>query len=116
MIVIESKTVYSSDGLLIRRVGSESCFKRCTPLPGDTPDSYEEVAEPPKFTRAQYVERVQNLISERYSVADELAIQRQKEEKPEEFAAYFSFCEECKAEAKRQLEAEAEAANNFSDI
>lgn len=47
------------------------------------------------------------LISEKirkvYSVNDELAILRQRDEKPEEFEAYYKFVEECKAEVKKML-------------
>lgn len=47
------------------------------------------------------------LISEKirkvYSVNDELAILRQREEKPEEFEAYYAFVEECKREVKERL-------------
>lgn len=49
-----------------------------------------------------YEERVEHLIREKYSVNQELAIQRQRETKPEEFAEYFSYCEECKAIAKKE--------------
>ena len=42
----------------------------------------------------------ERLIAERYSVKQELAILRQKETKPEEFAEFFAFAEECKAKAK----------------
>lgn len=47
-----------------------------------------------------YEERVEQLIRERYSVSDELAILRQRDTKPSEFEEYFAFCEECKAIAK----------------
>lgn len=47
-----------------------------------------------------YEERVEQLIRERYSVNQELAIQRQRETKPDEFEEYFAYCEECKRWAK----------------
>ncbi len=50
-----------------------------------------------------YEERVQALIWERYSIADELAILRQRDTKPEEFAAYFEYAEQCKLQAKTQI-------------
>ena len=37
-----------------------------------------------------------------YDLNQELAILRQKEEKPEEYQAYYDFCEQCKAEAKAE--------------
>lgn len=43
---------------------------------------------------------VEALIRERYTSSDELAIQRQRDTKPEDFAEYNAFCESCKAKAK----------------
>lgn len=43
---------------------------------------------------------IEGLIRERYSLSEELAIQRQRDTKPEEFEAYFNYCEECKVKAK----------------
>ena len=40
------------------------------------------------------------LIREKYSIDEELAIQRQRDTKPEEFAAYFKSIEDIKAKAK----------------
>lgn len=50
-----------------------------------------------------YALRVGELVRARYSVSDELAILRQKDSKPEEFAAYNAFAEACKAEAHREV-------------
>ncbi len=43
-----------------------------------------------------YEEAVNAQIRKRYSESAEFAILRQKEEKPEEYAAYYAYCEECK--------------------
>ena len=56
-------------------------------------------AEPYKPT---YEERVEQLIRERYSLNQELAIQRQRDTKVEEFNAYYEYCEECKTKAKEE--------------
>lgn len=50
-----------------------------------------------------YAEEVNRRIRERYSINDELARLRQRDEKPEEFAAYNSFVEECKRKAKAEV-------------
>ena len=50
-----------------------------------------------------YANLVSKLIRERYSVDDEMAILRQKETKPEEWETYNTFCEECKAKAKKEI-------------
>ena len=49
---------------------------------------------------ASYASIVAAMIAVRYSVNDELALHRQREEKVEEFAEYNSYCEECKAIVK----------------
>ena len=47
-----------------------------------------------------YEQKVGDLIREKYTIDEELAIQRQKETKPNEFEIYFNYCEECKLKAK----------------
>lgn len=42
-------------------------------------------------------------IRERYTVNQELAILRQRDRKPAEFAEYNAFVERCKAEIKEEL-------------
>ena len=46
---------------------------------------------------------VENKIRTKYGVSAELAILRQRDTKPEEFAEYNAFCELCKVEAKTEL-------------
>lgn len=43
-----------------------------------------------------YGQEVERLIRRRYSLGAELALGRQKDKKPEEFAKYDAYCEECK--------------------
>lgn len=61
-----------------------------------------EVYTPPTPTPYEptYEEKVVNAIRERYSIDDELAILRQRDSKPQEFAEYNEFCEECKRNAR----------------
>ena len=54
-------------------------------------------------TTIDYPQLVENKIRTRYSVSAELAILRQRDTKPEEFAEYNAFCELCKVEAKTEL-------------
>ena len=54
------------------------------------------------WASVDYAEAVNDKIRERYSISDEFAILRQKDEKPEEYAAYFAYCEECKAFVKQK--------------
>lgn len=49
-----------------------------------------------------YEERVQDLIRRRYTLSDELALHRQRESKVEEFNEYYAYCEQCKAQARKE--------------
>lgn len=61
----------------------------------------EEIAEMQKDTPIiSYEQRVVNRIRAVYSVDDELAILRQRDTKPEEFAEYNAFVEQIKAEER----------------
>ena len=50
-----------------------------------------------------YSEKVVSLIREKYSLDEELAIQRQRDTKPDEFQEYFEYCEFCKKQIKEGL-------------
>lgn len=50
-----------------------------------------------------YANLATSLIRERYSMDAELAILRQRDTKPDEFAAYNSYAEDCKARAKAEI-------------
>lgn len=50
-----------------------------------------------------YEQEVTRLIRRRYSLSDELALSRQRDKKPEEWEAFDAYCEECKAEAKKEV-------------
>lgn len=65
-------------------------------------EAEQKAAEKEYWANVNYAEAVNNKIRERYSISDEFAILRQKDEKPEEYAAYFAYCEECKAFVKQK--------------
>lgn len=50
-----------------------------------------------------YPELVSELIREKYSLNAEIAILRQRDEKPLEFAEYNAYAERCKSEAREIL-------------
>lgn len=50
----------------------------------------------------KYKEYVDVLIRQKYSLAEELAIQRQRDEKPDEFKIFYAFCEQCKEIARKK--------------
>lgn len=64
-----------------------------------------EVAEQEYWQNISYDDAVNAEIRKRYSLSQELAVQRQEKEKPDEFAEYFAYCEECKAfvKTKKQI-------------
>jgi hypothetical protein len=56
-----------------------------------------------KAEAAKYPALVERYLRERYTLSAELAILRQRDSKPDEFAAYNAYAEECKARAKAEL-------------
>lgn len=60
----------------------------------------EYTPEPSEEYQPTYEEKVVELIRQRYSVDDEIAILRQKDTKVDEFDAWYAYCEQCKREAK----------------
>ena len=62
-------------------------------------------AEEKRFAQSQdYGELVESLIRRKYSLSAELAILRQRDSKPVEFAEYNAYAEQCKAEARAILQ------------
>ena len=62
----------------------------------------EELAEAERveaeyWASIPYDEAVNARIRARYTESQEFAILRQRDEKPEEYASYYAYCEECKA-------------------
>ena len=49
-----------------------------------------------------YDEAVDLEIRKRYSISQEFSILRQKDLKPEEYAEYYAYCEECKVFIKNK--------------
>ena len=66
------------------------------PTPKPYVPTYEEL----------YKQRIVELVRERYDTDDELAILRQRDSKPEQFAEYNEFVEQCKVEAHEYAESQ----------
>ena len=60
----------------------------------------EYIAQEPTPYQPTYEERVVALIRLRYDMNAEFAILRQRDSKPDEFAEYNAYCEECKRKIK----------------
>lgn len=104
----------SSESGYIHKIGTETYFKKGIIFPTDTEDMFEEVNELPKYTRQEYEDKVKELIKCKYSIEDELAIQRKAFNATitpstlsedninaiiDEFTEYSSFVESCKVRA-----------------
>jgi len=69
---------------------------------GEVTTEYQEQIEDNTPIIINYEERVIELIRQRYSVNQELAILRQQEVKINEYQEYFDYCEQCKLQAKQE--------------
>ena len=56
-----------------------------------------------RINQMVYERLIVSKIRERYSLDQELAILRQRDTKPEEFAEYNTYVEQCKLEAKQEV-------------
>lgn len=65
-------------------------------------------AEREYWSTIPYNEAVDTEIRKRYSVSQEFAILRQKDEKPEEYENYYAYCETCKALVKNKKRLESD--------
>lgn len=64
----------------------------------------KEIAVKNGTIKRLYADLVNQKIRLRYATSDELALIRQRDEKPDEFAEYNAYVEECKAEARAELD------------
>ena len=56
-----------------------------------------------KQVQSEYENAVNAKIREKYTLSQELAILRQQTEKPEEYAEYYAYCEQCKTTARAEI-------------
>ena len=56
-----------------------------------------------KNKRRAYERKVDGLIRDKYTLTQEPSILRQRHEKPEEYAEYFAYCEQCKTAARAEI-------------
>lgn len=105
MIQYENHRITSDSGKYVRRISDGLTAKAIAAMTYNA-DDYKEVDEMPMtFDESAYKAAVERLIRERYTVADELGILRQRDTKPEEFAEYNDFAEACKAQARAEIAA-----------
>lgn len=99
---------YIKDGAIIVRGASITVDDKRIYNPTETQyqeNGWEIYAEPePSTYIPTYKERVISLIRQKFCADDELAILRQREEKPQEYQEYYTYVEQCKTEARRSNE------------
>ncbi len=102
----------AAEGHILHRIGSDDYTEnRHASVTADDLDNWEEIAVDavPRYTKAQYHAEVERLIAERYSHGKEIEINREATTKPERFAEYLDYIEECKRRAKDMLTATPDA-------
>ena len=104
MVTKKNNEIFSTEEKYVHIKNTDVYFKRAVAVRLSV-EQCEEVDEVPTISENNltYENRVNDLIRSRYTLSEELAILRQKDEKPDEYRAYFAFCEECKAKAKLEL-------------
>ena len=108
MIEYNNHRITSDSGKYVRRI-SDGLTATAIAAMTYNADDYEEVDElPVSFDETAYKAAVERLIRERYTVADELGILRQRDTKSEEYAEYYAFAEQCKAQARAEIATEAD--------
>lgn len=73
-------------------------------------EGWEEYTPPqpePVSSEERYKSRIVELIRERYTQDDEIALLRQRDSKADEFAEYDAYVEQCKAQARNEVYGEA---------
>ena len=86
------------------RVYENGVYRDLTPSELAEMQKAQEKQEKEYWTNISYEDAVNAEIRKKYSESAEFAILRQKDEKPNEYAEYYSYCEECKAFVKAQKE------------
>lgn len=104
MVTKKNNEIFSTEDKYVHVMNTDVYFKRAVAVRLSV-EQCEEVDEIPNIRNEEdYGNQVNDLIRRRYSLSEELAILRQKDEKPDEYRTYFAFCEECKANAKLEME------------
>lgn len=84
------------------RIFDGKTYRDITPEELAQMEAEAKKAETEYWANIPYDEAVNAKIRERYTESQEFAILRQKDEKPEEYAEYYAYCEECKIFVKEK--------------
>lgn len=91
----------ADEGKVLRRKGSTERSENRHATVTD-PEEWEETdpADFPALSKAEYDAEVERLIALRYSYGKEIEVNRERDSKPAQFAAYLEYVEECKVRAR----------------
>lgn len=97
-------SLHAAEGCLLHRIGTDD-YPLLRHVSTPHPEEWEEIAESdaPTFSKEEYDAEVERLIAERYSIGKEIEINRERDEKPERYADYLAYVQECKARALTEL-------------
>ena len=85
-----------------KQIGNKVIEYELTPTELAEMQKAQEEQKKAYWTNILYEDAVNAEIRKKYSESAEFAILRQKDEKPNEYAEYYSYCEECKAYVKEK--------------
>lgn len=85
------------------KIYENGIYRDMTPEELAAIETANQEAERQYWQTVTYGDAVNAEIRKRYSESEEFSILRQQDEKPEEFAAYFAYCEECKTYVKTKI-------------
>ena len=97
--------IVAEEGCVLRPVKYDDPYSDIVDTIVPIPDEWEEVPRDsvPPYRKAEYKAKIVALIRRRYDRDDENGILRQRDTKPDEFAAYNAYVEQCKTEAAESL-------------
>lgn len=84
------------------RIYEDGNYRDMTPAEIAEMEAQAAETERQYWQTTTYDDAVNAEIRKRYGISQEFAILRQRDEKPEEYATYYTYCEECKAYVKSQ--------------
>lgn len=87
-----------------KQIGNSVIEYELTPSEIAEIEAQQQKAEREYWQSVSYEDAVNAEIRKQYTESAEFAILRQKDEKPNEYAEYYSYCEECKAYVKEKKE------------
>ena len=84
------------------KVCENGTYRELTPEEISAMEAERIRAEQEYWVNVPYEEAVNTEIRKKYSESQEFAVLRQKDDKPEEYEAYYAYCEDCKAFVKNK--------------